>query len=420
MKLLFANIVLLAFSFTLRAQDSVSTLAGQAGLAGTADGTDTNALFNTPAGIAVDTSGNLYIADSANNTIRLLATNGTVRTFAGQPGVAGSQDGTGTNAQFNAPGGLAFDHGGNLLVADTGNATLRKITPAGGVSTLAGVAGQAGYADGASSAAQFSAPLSLAVATNGSVYIADGGNHVIRVLSGGTVSTFAGNPQVWGSADGNGTNAEFNAPCGLAFDSTGNLFVSDANNHTIRKITPAGTVSTFAGQAGMDGSADGPGSTARFCHPAQIAFDRHGNLLVADSFNDTLREITANGVVSTISGLTGASGGADGLNGAGRYFNPYGLAFASDGSLRVADAYNQLIREVLVPFTLNLQLTKSPPTVTLTWDAVIGRTYQVQYSTNLVTGWMNLNTPLTAGSNSLSATDSASGGRRHYRVLLWP
>jgi sugar lactone lactonase YvrE len=416
------SLLVLAWSVSLHAQDSVSTFAGQPLLTGTANGLGTNVLFNDPAGMAVDASGNLYVADSANHAIRRLATNGMAGTFAGQLGVAGTLDGSGTNAQFNTPSGLAFDHSGNLLVTDTGNATLRKISPAGNVTTLAGVAGESGYAEGAVGVALFGAPLGIAIATNGNIYVADGGNHVIRLLTGGTVSTFAGNPGVWGSTDGLGTNAQFNAPCGLAFDAGGNLFVSDANNHTIRKITPDGLVTTFAGSAGVAGSADGSTASATFCHPAEIVFDRRGDLLVADSFNHILREVSTNGMVSTVSGLAGISGDTDGVNGQGRFFNPYGLVFDPNGVLLVADTYNELIRQVLVPFKLTLQSTSTPPTVTLTWETVVGRQYQVQFTDNLTGSWTNLTELMTATGFTISQTDTPPRNQpqRHYRVLLWP
>lgn len=415
-------LVVFALVRAVQGQDAVISLAGQPQVPGALNGPGTNALFNQPAGLVIAANGTVYVADSANHAIRAIATNGVVTTFAGQLGVPGSQDGPGTNAQFFAPSALALDGNGNLLVSDTGNATLRRITPVGAVTTLAGLAGQPGFADGPAASAQFGAPLGLAVATNGAIYVADGGNHLIRVLTGGSVSTFAGTPGVWGTANGLGTNAQFNAPCGLAFAPSGNLFVSDANNDTIRQITPSGQVTTYAGTPGVDGTNDGPAATAKFCRPAELAFDPAHNLIVADSFNHTLRQISPNGFVTTISGKAGNYSSAAGLNGAGRYFNPYGLAFNTNGLLLVADTYNQMIRQVLVPFQATLQLAGHPPTITLTWPAVVGQKYQVQYTTSLTGTWTNLSAVLTATAHTLSQTDllNPAQPQRHYRVVLRP
>lgn len=392
-------------------------MAGQPLNSGATNGTGSNALFNDPAAIVADANGNFFVADTRNHAIREVTTNGVVTTFAGKLGEAGTANGIGGNARFDFPSGLAFDQNGNLFVSDTDNSTIRKITPGGSVSTIAGVPGSHGFLDGAANNALFSSPLGLAVATNGDIFIADSGNHCIRKISGGLVSTFAGQPQVWGTADGLGTNAQFNGPVGLAFDSNGNLFVSDANNDTIRKITPAGLVTTFAGAAGTDGSADGDLKIARFRRPAELTFDRRGNLFVADSLNHSIREISTNGVVSTASGVTGASGAENGTNGVARFFNPYGLAVARDGSLVVADAYNELVRVVVVPFKLSLQVSGAAQTATISWDAVIGRRYQAQFKEGLTAAWSNLGSAVTASGLSLSATNNAPGEMQVYRVL---
>ena len=412
--------LLITLSVSLHAQDAVTTLAGQALVSGAANGTGTNALFSDPAALVVDASGNFFVADSRNHAIRKITTTGVVTTFAGQLGVAGTANGTGAAAQFNSPSGLAFDQSGNLYVSDTGNSTIRKITPARVVSTIAGVAGSSGFLDGATGGAQFNSPLGIAVAPNGTVYVADSGNHCIRAIVAGNVSTFAGSPQNWGSADGAGTNALFNGPVGLAFDRRTNLFVADANNDTLRKITPNRMVTTFAGAAGMDGSTDGDVTVARFRSPAELAFDQKGNLLVADSFNQTVRKIATNGIVSTVSGTAGMAGTNDGVNGAGRFFNPYGLAVGADGTLFLTDTYNELVRAVLVPFALSLQLSGATRAATLSWDAVIGKTYQVQFKNDLAAAWTNLGASVTATSLSLSATDNTSSQPRVYRVRVMP
>jgi sugar lactone lactonase YvrE len=422
MKIFSTILILFVFAFVLHAQDAVTTLAGQALVSGATNGTGTNAVFNDPAAIVVDANGNFFVADSQNDAIREVTTNGIVTTFAGQLGVAGSANGTGTGAQFNSPSGLAFDKNGTLFVSDTGNSTIREITSAGVVSTFAGIAGSSGFADGAAGGALFGSPLGIAIAPNGAVYVADSGNHCIRVISGGVVSTFAGSPGIWGSADGVGTNAQFNGPVGLIFDSSTNLFVSDANNDTIRKITPDGTVTTFAGVAGADGSTDGTLTNARFRSPAELVFDKKGNLFVADSLNQVIRKISTNGIVSTVSGAAGIFGASDGVNGAGRFYNPYGLAIGADGGLMMTDTYNELVRTVLVPFKLSLQMSGAAQTAVISWDAVIGKNYQVQFKNDLTAAWTNLGAQVTATNLSLSATDNAAGGskQRVYRVTVAP
>lgn len=417
MKTSYTFLILFWLAFALRAQDSVTTLAGQAGVIGAVNGTGTNGLFGDPAAIVADANGNYFVADSSNHAIRKVSTNGAVTTFAGSPGLSGNQNATGTNAQFDTPSGLTFDPSGNLLVSDTGNNVIRQITVGGAVSTFAGVSGSGGFLDGTSASALFNSPLGIVVSTEGVVFVADSGNHCIRKISNGTVATFAGYPQVWGSADGSGTNAQFNGPCGLKFDAQGNLFVSDANNSTIRKITPDGAVTTFAGSAGEVGAVDGRLSSARFSSPAEMVFDDKGNLFVADSLNQTIRKISTDGVVSTVCGATGNSGAESGANGIGRFFNPYGLAFAVDGSLVVADTYNELLRRVIPPFSLSLQTFGTNRIITISWDAVIGNQYQVQFKTDLYAAWSNLGLPVTASRRSLTTTDVGADRPRFYRIV---
>lgn len=417
---LFTFALLILLTAALHAQDSVKTLAGRVLTSGAVNGTGTNALFSDPAAMVVDASGNFFVADCRNHAIRKITTNGVVTTFAGQLGVAGTANGTGTAAQFDSPSGLAFDKSGNLYVSDTGNHTIRKITMSRAVSTIAGVAGTSGFLNGATGSAQFNSPLGIAVAPNGTIYVADSGNHCIRAIAAGSVTTFAGSPGNWGSTDGTGTNSMFNGPVGLAFDSRTNLFVADANNDTIRKITPSRMVATFAGAACLDGSMDGDVTVARFRSPAELVFDKRGNLFVADSFNQTVRKISTNGIVSTVSGTAGLAGTNDGVNGAGKFFNPYGLAVGADGTLFLTDTYNELVRTVLVPFTLSLQMSDATHAVTISWDAVIGKTYQVQFKNDLAAAWTNLGAAVTATNSRLKTTDDAVSQQRVYRVLVTP
>ena len=325
----------------------MSTLAGTAGSSGSADGTGTAASFNSPDEIATDTAGNVYVADSSNNTIRKIAPGAVVSTLVGAPDAAGSTDGTGAAASFDFPTGVATDSTGNVYVADTFNNTLRKITPAGVVSTFAGTAGIFGSTDGTGAAARFDSLSGVATDSAGNVYVADTANDTIRKITpAGVVSTFAGAAGVAGSADGTGAAARFNFPNGVATDSAGNVYVADSNNRTIRKITPAGVVSTLAGMAGALGSTDGTGAAARFNSPNGIATDSTGNVYVADSVNSTIRKITPTGVVSTLAGTAGVAGSADGTGAAARFSFPHGVATDSAGNIYVAEGGNHTIRKI--------------------------------------------------------------------------
>ena len=221
--------------------------------------------------------------------------------------------GIGTAARFCNPQGVATDSTGNVYVADTFNCAIRKITPAGVVSTLAGTAGTCGSVDGPGSAASFNYPQGIAADNTGNTYVADSTNCTIRkITSAGVVSTLAGTAGACGSADATGAAARFNYPVGVAIDSAGNVDVADTNNCTIRQITPAGVVSTLAGAAGVAGSADGMASSARFSGPTGIAIDGTDNLYVADLGNNTIRKITPAGVVTTVVGIAGQAGFAPG------------------------------------------------------------------------------------------------------------
>ena len=325
----------------------LSLLAGGPGGPGSVDGTGAAASFNQPSGVATDSGGNVYVADDGNSTIRKITPAGVVTTLAGTAGIAGSTDGTGAAALFNNPLSVAVDGTGNVYVADGANDTIRKITPAGMVTTFAGTAGMSGSADGTGAAARFFGPWSVATDSAGNVYVADQGNATIRKITpAGVVTTLAGTAGIKGSTDGTGAAARFNDPLGVAVDSTGNVYVADSLNDTVRKITPAGVVTTLAGTAGMFGSADGTGAAARFTAPWSVATDGAANVYVADSFNDTIRKITPAGVVTTLAGTAGMSGSVDGTGAAARFLRPLGVATDSAANVYVADGNNHTIRKI--------------------------------------------------------------------------
>ncbi len=326
----------------------VTTLAGSPGATGTSDGTGSAARFNSPTGIAVDASGNLYVAEYGNNTIRKITPAGAVTTLAGSPGHPGpsgdSSDGTGAAAGFFHPTGLAVDGTGNVYVTDSGNGTIRRITPAGAVTTIAGVVGVGGTTDGTGSGALFDYPYGVAIGASGDLYVTDAGAGTVRkVTPTGSVTTIAGDPGVSGSSDGTGAAARFNGPSGIAEDISGNLYIADNRSNTIRKVTPAGVVTTLAGSPVVTGSSDGPGAAASFTDPYGVAVDSSGDIVVSD--DTTIRVITPGGSVLTLSGVESA-GAVDGAGGAARFFSPTGLAVDRSGNAYVADNGNSTIRKV--------------------------------------------------------------------------
>ena len=364
----------------------VSIFAGSYNISGFADGTGSAARFNSPRGVATDSSGNVYVADTNNSAIRKITPAGLVSTFvvfgssdltsvetdssgnlyvadefnntiskitpaamvttlAGL-NISGSADRTGPAAQFSFPYGVATDSSRNVYVADKNNYTIRKITPTGVVSTFAGTAGSSGSADGTGSAARFVSPAGVAIDSSGNVYVADEST-IRKITPAGVVSTFAGLAGSYGSMDGTGSAALFRRGIsGVATDSSGNVYVADTGNYTIRKITPVGVVSTFAGTVLSSGSMDGTGAAAQFNQPSGVATDSSGNVYVADTGNYTIRKITPAAVVTTLAGIAQASGYADGTGSAAQFFYPYGVATDSSGNVYVADSSNNAIRKI--------------------------------------------------------------------------
>jgi hypothetical protein len=310
---------------------TVINFAGEAYQSGSADGDGATARFMAPSSIAIDAAGNVFVGDEYNYTIRKITPAGQVTTFAGASGNQGTADGVGANARFQGVRGMVFDAAGLLWITD--GSAIRKVSAAGAVATVAGDF-SAGFADGTGTGSRFDFPVGIAMAPNGDLIIADYQNNAIRALSPSTkvVRTLAGIPSSAGSADGAASDARFNEPKHATIDPSGNLFLADSWNMTVRKITPEGIVSTLAGRAGVHGSQDGPPSTARFGYVASVCSDANGSIYVGDS-NHTIRKVTAAGQVSTVAGVTGVGGSGDGPALSATLFNPTGLTFDSTGNL---------------------------------------------------------------------------------------
>ena len=315
----------------------VSTLAGS-GVSGGADGAGLAAQFFQPRGVAVDTLGNVYVVEVSGHRVRKITPTGVVSTLAGA-GTAGLAEGAGAAAKFDSPSGVAVTPDGTIYVADTNNNRIRKITTAGVVSTLAG--STAGFTDANGASAQFDHPVGVAVGPDGTVYVADTVNHRIRKIAlNGDVSTLAGSNG--GSTNGNGPNGRFIAPNGIDVGPDGTVYVADTGNNRIRKVAPNGDVSTLAGTT--VGFNDGAGNVAQFNQPRDLALDNAGNVYVADATNHRIRKVTPTGDVSTIVGAT--TGYVDGVGTSALINGPFGIAISLSGTLYLADTANQRIRRI--------------------------------------------------------------------------
>jgi sugar lactone lactonase YvrE len=321
----------------------VSTLAGST-TSGSADGIGSAASFYYPTGVVVDAHGNLYVADTNNFEIRKITAAGVVTTLAGST-TSGSADGNGAAAGFNYPTDVALNASGTTLyVADSYNNMIRTINLATGmVSTFAGST-TAGFADGTGTAASFHYPKGVKLDAYGNLYIADFNNNAIRKITpSGVVTTLAGSG-IAGSADGTGATATFNHPKGIAVDTNGNVYVGDVDNNEIRKVTSAGVVTTLAGTT-TPGSADGIGAAASFKLPKGVTLYGDNTLYVADGNNEIRKINLTTRMVTTLAGST-TPGSTDGPALSASFNNPVGIATDAAGNIYVGDTDNHEYRKI--------------------------------------------------------------------------
>ena len=319
----------------LRAQTATYAFSVWAGMpvggnGSNVDGAALAARFAFPHYVAADQAGTIYVTEVNGGNVRKISSAGVVTTFGS------------LNSSLY---GVAVDSTGNIFVADLHSSVIRKVTPAGVASVFAGTVNASGHTDGAGAAARFTQPAGVAVDAAGNLYVSDVGTHTIRRISpAAEVTTLAGFGA--GSSDGTGFGAHFNTPYGIAVDhASGFIYVADTLNETLRKVTPAGAVTTLAGKANVSGSTDGTGSTARFNFPTSVCVDSSGRIFVTDTNNNTIRMVTPAGVVTTVGGQAGTAGTAEGAGSEARFSSPYGIAIDNAGVLYIADATTNTIRK---------------------------------------------------------------------------
>jgi len=340
------------FCFSLNAQ-VIITVAGNHANGFSGDGGPAKAAeLNFPTGVTFDAFGNLYIADRDNNRVRMVSTSGIMSTVAGN-GTAGftGDGGQATAAELSSPYAVALDAAGNLYIADLGNQRIRKVNTAGNISTIVGT-GIAGFSGdgGPAISAQLFQPCGMAFDAAGNLFIADEGNRVIRKVNNfGVISTFAGNNIQGYSGDGGlATSAQLNNPQGIAFDATGNLYISDTWNHRVRMVNTSGIINTIVGTGTQGDNGDGGlANVAGINNPAGIAIDPTGNIYIASYGGSVIRKVNSSGIISTFAGITNTAGytGDGGLATIAELYLPMGIALDANGSVYIADFNNNVIRE---------------------------------------------------------------------------
>lgn len=385
---------------------------GSAANAGSMDGTGSAARFNQPHFLSIDATNNLFLTDTGNATIRRISSGSVVSTYLGVAGTSIYVDGPATLARLEAPMGITAAPNSALLVTEVNSHTVRLVTASREVATAAGFRGFSGAVDATLEDARFFQPSGVVIDSNFNAYVADTANHTIRKVSlSSVVTTFAGAAGQTGTFDGAGAAARFNNPRGLAIDRENNLYVADSGNHTIRKISPAGIVTTVAGLGGFSGSTDGTGNGARFTAPWGVATDAANNLYVADTGNHIIRKISPAGIVSTIGGAAGVASHAEGNRVTARFSSPVGIAVDAAGAVFVAVRGNHLVARGALDTQPAIAIQPQSQTVSANTPTVFsviasggGLTYQWRFNGNAIPGATGASYPIASTSPSAAGS----------------
>jgi streptogramin lyase len=416
---------------------SFSTIAGKAGITGTNDGLGQSARFNFAVGVTADPYGNIFVADFLNHAIRKMTpseTNWLITTLAGLPGTPGYTDGTNSDARFDHPAGIAVDAEGNLFVSERVNHTIRKISPVGTnwvVSTVAGLAQAIGSNDGTNTEARFHLPSGITVDASNQLYVADTANSTIRkIVQQGTnwvITTIAGSPPpaIGDFVDGANQDALFDYPYGISVGGSGKLYVADFGNNAIREMVQIGTnwqVTTIAGLSGAQGGNDGPGNIATFYNPADVTIDKTGNLYVTDQSNSTIRKIVPSQTewtVSTIAGQVLKTGSADGVGTNALFKKPWGITVDRSGNLFIADYSNSTIRQGIPQMTgaPSLQLSLQGNLIILSWPlSASGYALETADRLEPAMSWTAVTNGVSTNGTQLVVTNALVGQAAFYRL----
>jgi uncharacterized protein (TIGR03437 family) len=409
---------------------TISLIAGTASTSGFSGdgGQASSAELNSPANVTVDSNHNIYIVDKGNGRIRKVSTSGVITTVAGSTanGTWAGDGGPAISASLNSPNGIAFDSAGNMYIADTGNNVVRKVNTSGTISTVAGnnIAGYGG--DGiAATTANLSSPTSVALDSTGNLYIADANNNCIReVTTDQIIHTVAGQcPYPLFEGDGGpAIQAKLNKPFSIALDAYGDLFIADTENEVLREVTPDGIINTIAGTPTTTGFQDGPALQAKFSSPSGIAIDASGSIYIADKSNFRIRKLLPSGNVVSVAGngSPGYSGNNVAATSAEFYF-PTGVGTDSSGNVFVADLQNQVIREMTISNASSLPSVSTGGVVSADQfgelSSVAPGSWIEIYGSNLATdtrAWANTDFKGNTAPTSLDGTSVTIGGQPAY------